>query len=258
MNKAIQQAVKLYPSVIDYLSLPNRLAARKAAPIPRDELERRLTRLIGGVERRYLSVLENSGGSLPFTFWQDYERDLREQIAAPMRSQIEQSFTNYSDYVNFIDQAGAVGDIDTAMTRAIDEVARGVADTSRRQFEALLREGVSYDEIVERMALRFSSGHAEQIAITELTRAEAHFADALASRLSEQGVQSQIRWQTSEDEKVCPICSPADHKLRDEAINTPRGGWNGQTWGDRFGRPPAHPRCRCLTIVELPTRRPSG
>ena len=258
MNKALQQAVKLYPSVIDYLSLPRRLEARKAAPIPRDELERRLTRLIGIIERRYLGVMENNNGVLPFGFWQEYEADLRQQIAAPMRAQIEQSFTNYSDYVNFIDQAGAVGDIDTAMTRAIDEVARGVADTSRRQFEALLREGVSPDEIVERMALRFSSGHAEQIAITELTRAEAHFADALSSRLTEQGVPSQIRWQTSEDEQVCPVCGPADHKLRDEAITTTKGGWNGQTWGNRFGRPPAHPRCRCLTIVEITTRRPNG
>ncbi|MFI3197232.1 MAG: phage minor head protein, partial [Methylococcaceae bacterium] len=220
------------------------------APLTRDELERRLAKEIGIIERKYLRILEANGGILPLNFWIDYETELRQQIASPLRAQIEQSFTNYSDYVKFIDQAGAVGDIDTAMTRAINEVARGVSENSRLQFEALVRQGVSPDEIIERMALRFSSGHAEQIAVTELTRAEAQFSEALSSRLSEQGVESQIRWLTSEDERVCPICWPLDHKLKKD------GGWMSK--GGMIAGPPAHPNCRCQTVVELPTRRPSG
>ena len=208
------------------------------------------------MDRKYLAILENSGGVIPYNFWADYQAEIMQNISSPLRAQIEQSFTNYSDYVNFIDKMGAVGDIDTAMTRAISEVSRGIAETSRLKYEALIRQGVAQDQIIESMALRFSSGHSTQIAITELTRAEAHFADALSMRLQEQGVQNQIRWQTAEDERVCPICGPADHKLKDEAINTPKGGWSGQNWGDRFGRPPAHPNCRCKTIVEIISRKP--
>lgn len=250
MDALILKAIQLNPQVIDYLTLPQRIEARKAAPLTRDELERRLARGIGIVERKYLAILEANNGIVPFTFWADYEAELRQQIASPLRQQIEQSFTNYSDYVNFIDQAGAVSDIDTAMTRAINEIAHGVSENSRLQLEALVRQGVAPDEIVERMALRFSSGHAEQIAVTELTRAEAHFSEALSSRLSEQGVNSQIRWLTSEDERVCPICWPLDHKLKKD------GGW--QTKGGQISGPPAHPNCRCQTVVEITTRRPSG
>lgn len=250
MDELIIKAIKLNPNVIEYLSLPQRLEAWKAAPLSRDELERRLARSIGIVERKYLLILENNGGIIPVNFWIEYEDELRHSIAAPLRAQIEQSFSNYSDYVNFIDAAGAVGDIDTAMTRAINEVARGVANNSRLQFEALVRQGISPEEIIERMALRFSSGHAEQIAVTELTRAEAQFSEALSSRLAEQGVTSQIRWLTSEDERVCPICWPLDHKLKKD------GGW--MTKNGMITSPPAHPNCRCQTVVELPSRRPNG
>lgn len=250
MDKLILEAIKLNPRVMDYLTLPQRLEAWKAVLLTRDELERRLAKGIGIVERKYLRILEENGGILPYNFWTDYEAELRQQIASPLRAQIEQSFTNYSDYVNFIDQAGAVGDIDTAMTRAINEVARGVSENSRLQFEALVRQGISPDEIIERMALRFSSGHAEQIAVTELTRAEAQFSEALSSRLTEQGVSSQIRWLTSEDERVCPICYPLDGKLKKD------GGWMSK--GGQISGPPAHPNCRCQTVVEITTRRPSG
>ena len=250
MNKTkILEIIKAVPEVEAYLS-PVTREALKAAPLTRDELERRLAKGIGIVERKYLAILDANGGLVPYNFWIEYEAELRKQIASPLRQQIEQSFTNYSDYVNFIDQSGAVSDIDTAMTRAIDNVAHGVAENSRMQLEALVRQGISNDEIVERMALRFSSGHAEQIAVTELTRAEAQFSEALSSRLTEQGVNTQIRWLTSEDERVCPICYPLDGKLKKD------GGW--MTKGGMITSPPAHPNCRCQTVVEITTRRPSG
>lgn len=252
-----REAVKAAPQVKPYLSSAVREALKATPPLDRDALERKIARAIAAVDRKYLLILENSGGQLPVNYWLEYENELRKAIAAPMRAQIEQSFTNYSDYVNFVDKAGAVGDIDNAITRAINESAAGIRETSRLQYEALLREGVAHDEIMERMALRFSSGHADQVAVTELTQAESYFSDALSSRLGEQGVETQIRWQTSEDERVCPLCNPADHKLKDEPINTSRGGWNGQTWGDRFGRPPAHPNCRCKSIVEIVARKPN-
>ena len=258
MDKAriIQAVIKSRPEILDYLDLKTRLAAIKANPLTRDQLERLLSRRIAAVERKYLLILEEANGIVPYDFWQNYEAELRREIAAPLRSQLEQSFSNYSDYVDFIDKYGAVGDIETAMTKAIDEVARGVMNNSRSQLDNLIRQGIKPDEIIERMSIRLSSGHAEQIAVTELTRADALYSDALSSRLGEQGVPTQIRFLSSEDERVCPICYPADNKLKDQPINTATGGWNGQTWGNRFGNPPFHVRCRCTTVVEITTRRP--
>jgi len=238
------KALSLYPSAREYLSPAARLAFAKAAPISRDELERRLARVILGIDRAYLAMLENSGVNVPYDFWTSYENDLRKEIASPLRQYIEQSFTTYSDYAAFIDQTGAIGDIDTLMTRAINDSARGITNTTRTQLQAMIGQGIDAETIIERIALRFGAGHAQQIAITETTRAEAYFSEALQSRLSEQGVTTVIRWLTAEDEKVCPICAPLDHKKKQD------GGWQTAKYGLIPG-PPAHPNCRCQTVVEL-------
>jgi len=234
LHALITKAAEIVPKVGQYL---------KAAPISREELERKLARLILAVDRAYLRVLENSGVNVPFDFWSTYEADLRKEIAAPLRGYIEQSFTNYSDYVNFIDKAGAVDDINTAMTRSINEMAGKITANTRSKLAELIASGIPEDEIISNIALRFSSGHAEQVAITELTRAEAQFSEALSSRLAEQNVNSQIRWLTAEDEKVCPVCAPLDHKLKQD------GGWMYKD--TLIPGPPAHPNCRCQTVVEL-------
>jgi len=240
----IAKAIQSTPRILDYLSFDARMSYYKSSPIPRDELERKISRLILAVDRSYLRVLEEQGIYIPGDFWTSYEADLRRQIATPLRAYIEQSFTNYSDYVNFIDKAGAVDDINTAMTRAINEMAGKITENTRAKLNDLIRQGLTQDEIIENIALRFSSGHAEQVAITEITRAEGYFSEALNARLEEQGLTGQIRWLTAEDEKVCPLCGPLDHKLKKD------GGWvlkNGQT----VTAPPVHPNCRCQTVVEL-------
>lgn len=250
-QQILNKAIMAHPEILPYLDWDVKAAYYKAAPVNRDDLEKRLARLVLGVDRRFLQALEAGGGQVGFDFWQKYETDLRAEIASPLRGYIEQSFSNYSDYVNFIDKSGAVGDIDTAMTQAISEVARGISQNTQAHLRELVAQGLSESEILESIALRFSSGHAEQVAITEITRAEAQFSEALSSRLKEQGVDTVIRWLTAEDEKVCPICGPADHKKKDEPISTAKGGWNGKTWGERYGGPPAHPNCRCKTVVVL-------
>lgn len=237
------KAIRAIPGVVDYLTPEKRREYFKAAPITRDELERRVARAILKVDRSFLSALESGGLNIPFGFWQQYTAELRAEIASPLRQYIEQSFTSYSDYVNFIDRSGAVGDIDTLMTRAITDSARGIAETTQRQLQAMINEGIAQDEIIERIALRFGSGHAEQVAVTEITRAEGYFSEALSQRLAEQNVETTIRWITQVDEKVCPICGPLHDTIKQN------GGWLSK--GMLISGPPAHPNCRCQTIVEL-------
>ena len=50
------------------------------------------------------------------------------------------------------------------------------------------------------------------------------------------GVQ-KLEWMTMEDERVCPVCGPLDGKVFDTA---------------RFPRQPAHPNCRCTSVVAWP------
>jgi len=249
MNELILKAIALNPSVIDYLSLPNRLQARKAAPIPRDELERKLARAIYAVDKRYLEVITQNNGQIPFDFWVSYQKDLSDIIASPIRAQIEQSFTE-QDNAQIVDSGEANSRVDAAVTAAIIATALLITNNTRNNYNTLLSEGATGSELIDRIGLRFSSGHAEQVAVTELTRAEGQFGNVLSDMLSELGLNTQIRLTTAVDERVCPICGPADHKLKTQPINTATGGWNGQTWGDRFGNVPFHINCRCKTRVE--------
>jgi SPP1 gp7 family putative phage head morphogenesis protein len=50
------------------------------------------------------------------------------------------------------------------------------------------------------------------------------------------GVQ-KLEWMTMEDERVCPICGPLDGKVFDTG---------------RFPQQPAHPNCRCTSVVAWP------
>jgi len=50
------------------------------------------------------------------------------------------------------------------------------------------------------------------------------------------GIQ-KLEWMTMEDERVCPICGPLDGKVFDT---------------DRFPQQPAHPNCRCTSVVAWP------
>ena len=50
------------------------------------------------------------------------------------------------------------------------------------------------------------------------------------------GVQ-KLEWMTMEDERVCPVCGPLDGKVFDTS---------------RFPQQPAHPNCRCTSVVAWP------
>lgn len=124
----------------------------------------------------------------------------------------------------------------------------GLSGTTRARVAAEVRafveNALSLSELRERiMDIEtgvFSAARAQTIAVTETTRA---FAEGNVAAWQQSGVIQAYEWDTANDEITCPICG------RLAGMRVPMG----QGFG-RYGRPPAHPNCRCglLPVVEMP------
>jgi SPP1 gp7 family putative phage head morphogenesis protein len=73
----------------------------------------------------------------------------------------------------------------------------------------------------------------EVIARTEVLRA--HNQGRL--KFHDQVGVRKLEWMTMDDERVCPVCGPLDGKVFDT---------------NRFPQQPAHPNCRCTSVVAWP------
>lgn len=119
--------------------------------------------------------------------------------------------------------------------------------TSRQQFaEAFARwqqgdvpisQAPGLDGLIDLLTPTFGPVRAELIASTEVTRV---FTQATLLAEANNPYTVAYRFQTSADERVCPICSPLNQQV------TPKSS-NG--FGD-LGWPPLHPRCRCSISIE--------
>lgn len=102
----------------------------------------------------------------------------------------------------------------------------------------LQRGEITEDAAINMLERSFGSVRAGMIASTETTRALAGASERLQADMAAQGVQTVRRWLTAEDERVCDICGPLDHKTHD-------------VWAGSFpSGPPAHTNCRCVDVVE--------
>jgi len=122
----------------------------------------------------------------------------------------------------------------------VDSIMLALYMTSERQIRQSIGEWVSnglplHSLITQLERSVYSEQRAKIIAVTETTRAYAE-GNRAAWRVS--GVIERMRWQTSVDEMVCPVCRP----LSGQIVEVTADGWQGES-GVVF--PPAHPRCRC-------------
>ena len=151
-----------------------------------------------------------------------------------------------------------VGDANRWSMDHTTRISQGIADNSQRIVGDIVRDaresGQSQAELAKRLSWRFGRAHAEMVAITETTRADAEAATALQNRLGEMGVRTRRRWLTGEDERVCPICRPFDHATAE--MGQPFTATNGQ----QAMNPPLHPRGRCQVVIEEipPEEVPTG
>ena len=113
----------------------------------------------------------------------------------------------------------------------------GITDTTRRILSQRVNDwmvsGKPLQELMrdKRLVQLFGPTRAKMIAVTEVTRA---YAEANQLVFQQTGVQ-QRRWNTANDELVCPICGPLNGMV--VGITEPFSGG--------IMLPPAHPNCRC-------------
>lgn len=114
------------------------------------------------------------------------------------------------------------------------DLVTGITDTTQRalgeQVAAYIESGATLEDLQANIARLFGPIRAAQIAVTEITRAASEGEQAFGRELEALGLTVTYVWETSDDERVCPICDPRDGKRR------------GDGWTDF---PPAHVNCRC-------------
>ena len=125
-------------------------------------------------------------------------------------------------------------------------LVKGITDTSRARLQDIISRIVNgtltKEDAVTLLSQIFGPVRAQMIATTEVTRAMAQATNLYQRLARERGYEVHRRWLTAEDEKVCEICGPLDHKLE-------------EVWMAEFpDGPPAHVNCRCQIVVEWAKR----
>lgn len=117
---------------------------------------------------------------------------------------------------------------------------KDITDTTRQQVQTALTNWVQSNQSLDALEAQlegiFGDKRAAMIAATEVTRV---FAEGNAQAWKTTGFVGKVRFNTSEDDKVCPYCSPLDGQEFDV---------------DDYGhKPPIHVNCRCWNtpVVDL-------
>lgn len=230
----------------------------------REEMEGRLARALGKLQRSQLArLIEYLGDpprveNVPESFWQEIGQELLE-VLRPFLASLYQA-----QAAEMLAAMPAIG-VDWALvheaaaTWARQHAGQLVAGINAHTREALGRavsgffeDGLTRGELEGQLAGLFGPVRAEMIAVTEVTRAAAEGQQGLVSEVAAQGIEMVDAWSTRNDELVCPICGPLHGRDADgyDAGRVPY--WIHPVTGVRYGKPPAHPRCRCNDNWRLP------
>lgn len=115
------------------------------------------------------------------------------------------------------------------------ELIKGITQTTQKQVQTLISDWVQSGNPLKDLEAQldpiFGKVRAQMIASTEVTRV---FQESNARVWRSTGFVDVIEYQTSRDDRVCPICAPLDGK--ELPLN------------DKTDHPPKHVRCRCWTM----------
>ena len=122
------------------------------------------------------------------------------------------------------------------------DLVRGLNETNwrvlQKEVSQWVESGKPLPELNKRLEPYFGKERAKLIASTETTRA---YAEGNTETWKQSGVVEKKRWNTANDERVCPLCGPLHGQ--EALLNEP--------FFDGTMNPPRHPRCRCWTSPAL-------
>lgn len=209
--------------------------------------EQRIARALGRLGQEQFQALQKALGdppdinNLPPGYWGDQAKEMQ-GILQPL---IEAIFRAAAvQIVNDLGIGMEWADFNAAAARWARDysfnLVRGITDKTQaalqEQIAGFFEDKRTLGDLYKSIGELFGPVRAEMIAVTETTRAAVQGELAFADELQKLGLNTTQRWQTSNDDHVCPICGPLDQALR------------GNGWTDP---PPAHPRCRCWVNTEV-------
>lgn len=227
----------------------------------RDELESEIGRQLGKLFKAQMGrLLELMGdppnlGRIPDSFWEEAGQEFTQIVRPFLKGIFERSAEKLTENIQvgvdwtLVNEAAAQW-----ASQYTYDLVRGVNSTSRdmlqRAVSSYYRDALTRGELEERLAGIFGPKRAENIAVTEVTRASARGEDAAVNLLAEEGIVLDTFWNTNHDELVCPTCGPLNGKKAAERENGVPF-WVHPKSGKRVTIP-AHPRCRCNENNRIP------
>jgi hypothetical protein len=225
----------------------------------RDEWERQFGRRLTRIERRWLNdLMERLGdppnlSAVPESYWREVTNSLGAEIVPVLVDVYLASAQAMLDIV----PAGVEWDLVHSSAaewarRYGFELVTGITANTReflaQSVDRFFSEQMTMSQLRELLEQKYGPVRADLIASTEVTRASVQGELEITGLLREQGIEMVAVWNTSNDEKVCPICQPLN-----QVQESPEGGFvpEGEV-GPGIPAPPAHPRCRCWLNHELP------
>lgn len=217
----------------------------KILPEAREAAETRLTqqiasRLNGRIDEIAAAV---AGGQEPN--YAALETDLQQTLQTELARQATEQALR---------EAAAIGiDIDVAVinTAALQwareysyELVSGLTETTKNLVGEVIAHfvetpGMSVGDVRDMLTPAFGQVRAQLIGVTELTRAFSMGTEIYQEMLRGYGLDMEEVWETSADERVCPMCGPLH-------------GQPESVWKSRFPHgPPAHPGCRCWVNLRM-------
>lgn len=213
----------------------------------RTAAEKRLAKRLGQLGGEVYQEIADKLGDPPdlMTLTPELWNDIQLRYSGAVRPELEKIFLDALD--ELLDEISFSLDWDMANSAAADwartygyELVGGINNTSRTMVQQAVADffdqGLSIDDLRDKLSRVFGPVRAEGIAVTEVTRAVTESGKLMQKEMEAQGVRMVPIHNTSNDERVCPICVPRDQQeIKD----------------GRYA--PLHVRCRCWTSYQVVT-----
>lgn len=223
---------------------------------PRDKVRRefegklsgKLSKELLAQKKRLLEIVESSPiNSIDNTFWANEDRVIADSIFLLMRDAVLDAVdAELWELAAFGIDIAKANETSIKWAREYTfELVKGInANTQKTIADSIAwyfsNPGTTVGELNELLSPTFGPARAEMIAVTEVTRAYSQGVEIADNELKQLGIETDEFWETNYDELVCDICGTLDGKKKGEEWDTP---------------PPAHPRCRCWTRIQLKNHR---